>query len=728
MPKLPPPEGPSRAAESLTGVVERVVYADPESAWSVLRLRAPGDRGFTAVGRLLGLQPGEELRLTGRWVKDRKYGRQFTVSSYLVRRPETLDGIERYLASGLIHGVGKVMAKRLVAAFGLQTLEVIENSPERLAEVDGIGPVRARRIRQASSEQQGMRDLLVFLQSHGVSANQAARIYRHFGAGSLAAVRQNPYQLASEIAGIGFKGAERIAASLGLGKDAPQRADAGVLYVLNQAADQGHVFLPRPLLTERAATLLEVESSLAEQAIQRLVLRRELRDQEVPGGDDAVYLPELHAAESGIAQRTHELLACPAKPLKIDPAGAVAWFEGRRDLQLAERQRQAIRQVITSKISILTGGPGTGKTTLVRGVVEILLRKGLRVLLAAPTGRAANRLSAATSAEAKTIHRLLEFDPRQMLFQRSLDNPLDGDLVVVDEASMLDCRLASHLLAAVPDRARLLLVGDVDQLPSVGPGQVLADLIESGQVPVTRLSEIFRQARRSLIVANAHRIRKGQMPVMKGREAETDFFFLQRGAPDEIVQTVKHLVTERIPAAFGLDPRRDIQVLCPMRRGLAGSENLNRELQAKLNPDGAAIAGASGRLRLGDRVMQIRNNYSLEVFNGDVGTVIGLASEASGIRVALEQRVVEYESANLDELTLAYACSVHKAQGSEYPCVVVPIHSQHFIMLQRNLLYTAVTRGRRLVVLVGDVKAVALAVRNQRQQERFTMLKERLAG
>ncbi|MEE8278090.1 MAG: ATP-dependent RecD-like DNA helicase [Thermoanaerobaculia bacterium] len=727
MPQVPALEGSPPAQESLDGVVERVVYADPESAWSVVRLRLP-DRhdSVTAVGPLLGVQPGEELRLNGQWVRDRRYGRQFRVSAYLVRQPDTLKGIERYLGSGQIPGIGKVMAKRLVAAFGLETLEVIDGSPERLREVEGIGPVRAERIRKALQEQQGIREVLVFLQSHGVSTSHAIRIWRHLGAAAVAAVRQNPYRLASEITGIGFKSAERIAASLGLPRDAPERADAGVLYLLDQAASQGHIFLPRGLLVERTAALLETKAAAAEQAIDRLVARREAITDRRPGADDAVYRPELHAAETALATRIDELLARPAARLEIDPDGAVAWFERRRELRLADQQRQAIRQTLSSKLSILTGGPGTGKTTLLRAVVEIFTHKGQQVLLAAPTGRAANRLSAATNVEAKTVHRLLEFDPRQMAFQRARANPLKADLIVIDEASMLDCRLAHHLLAAVPDRARLLLVGDVDQLPSVGPGRVLADLIECGRVAVARLSEIFRQAARSQIVANAHRIRRGDMPLLGYREPDADFFLIQRTEPEEIVTTVKQLVTQRIPTGFGVDPRRDIQVLSPMRRGLVGSDNLNRELQALLNPDGAEIAGGRGGLRIGDRVMQVKNNYPLEVFNGDVGTLLGPSPTGSHVRVDFEGRIVEYETADLEELTMAYACSVHKAQGSEYPCVVVPIHTQHFMMLQRNLLYTAVTRARRLVVLVGDPKAVALAVRNQRQQERFTLLKQRL--
>ena len=710
--------------ENLNGVVERIIYANEESAWSVIRLRLPDSNGsVTVVGQLLGVQAGEELRLSGRWESDRKYGRQFRVASYLVRQPSTVKGIERYLASGQIPGIGKVMAQRLVAAFGLDTLDVIELSPEKLREVEGIGPVKAARIQQELSQQKGIREILIFLQSQGISTSHAVRIWRHFGAAAVAAVRQNPYRLASEIAGIGFKSAERIAIGLGLRPDAPERAAAGALYVLDQAASEGHVFLPRDLLLERSTALLDVEPGVVDQAIVRLASRREVVVESRSEGEDALYHPELHASETALAERIEELLASPPQQVDLDPDRAVEWFERRRELRLASQQRQAIRQALAAKLFILTGGPGTGKTTLVRAVVGIFIRKRQRVLLAAPTGRAANRLATATGVEAKTVHRLLEFDPRQMAFHRGRGNPLDADVIVVDEASMLDCRLAEQLLAAVPERARLILVGDVDQLPSVGPGRVLADLIDSGRIEVARLTEIFRQASRSQIVANAHRIRRGEMPQAGDRDPTADFFIIHRTEPEEIVRTVKHLVIERIPTGFGLDPRRDIQVLSPMRRGLVGSENLNQELQTLLNPDGVHVAHG---LRVGDRVMQIKNNYTLEVFNGDVGTLLGRGASESTLRVAFDERVVEYEQSDFDELTMAYACSVHKAQGSEYPCVVVPIHTQHYMMLQRNLLYTAVTRARRLVVLIGDPKAVALAVRNQRQKERFTLLEQRL--
>lgn len=731
---------------SLEGVLERIVYASEENAWSVVRLTVPGQGPgeVTAVGNLLGVQPGESLRLFGRWVEDRKYGRQFKTTSYVTIEPSTLVGIEKYLGSGLVEGIGKVMAARLVARFGLDTLEVIEHHAERLTEVEGIGRVRSQRIRAAWAEQRAIKDVMVFLQAHGVSTSFAVKIFKRYGPRAIAMVRENPYRLASDVHGIGFKSADLIASRLGIVPDSPFRAAAGLLHVLQEASEEGHVFVPRSVLLERTAALLGVELLLLEAALAELAGRGEVVVE--PRGDDAaVYLRPLHAAETGAARLLHGLLQAPAAPLVIDTERALAWFEAQQGVTLAPRQRAAVCAAIEAKVLVITGGPGTGKTTIVNAIIRILARKGRRILLAAPTGRAARRLGETTGHPARTIHRLLEFSPKQMAFARNAERPLEADLLVVDEASMVDTVLFRQLLEAVPPPCQLVLVGDVDQLPSVGPGTVLGDVIRSAAVEVVTLDEIFRQAGASRIVVNAHRINRGEMPLLAEegageRAGETrqrgaphlregladDFFFVERDEPEDVLTVVKELVAHRIPRRFGLDPVGDVQVLTPMHRGTLGAANLNAELQALLNPHGRELARGSRLFRTGDKVIQQRNDYDLEVFNGDIGRVVGIDEDARKVQVRFEERTVGYDAADLDALSLAYACSVHKSQGSEYPAVVLPLHGQHYVMLQRNLLYTAITRARRLVVLVGSRKALAQCVRNRRVEERYTRLAERL--
>lgn len=718
------------AAGTLEGVLERITYVNEENAWSVVRLDVPGKKELvTVVGNLLGVQPGENLRLRGTWTMDRKYGEQFKAEGYVTVKPATLVGIEKYLGSGLVRGIGKVMAKRLVEQFALSTLEVIEQQPERLREVDGIGPVRSARIAKAWTEQKQIKDVMVFLQSHGVSSTFAIKIFKRYQDRSIAVVKENPYRLAVDIFGIGFKTADKIAARLGIAPTSPERAQAGVLHVLGELSNEGHVFYPRPQLTEAAAALLEVPPGVVDGAVNALAEAGLVVVTPVAGSDGtAVYLASLHRAESGAAELVRGLLGRAVRPISIDVDRAIAWFEERRKITLAPEQREAIRSAVTSKVLVVTGGPGTGKTTLVNGIIQILEKKGRRILLAAPTGRAAKRMTETTGREARTLHRLLEFDPKTMSFQRDRERPLEADLVIVDEASMLDTVLAYNLLKAVPAACQLVLVGDVDQLPSVGPGNVLQDVIRSGAVDVVRLAHIFRQAEASLIVVNAHRVNHGEMPKLPPVGASADFFFVEKEEPEDVLETVKRLVKDRIPRKFGFDAAREVQVLTPMHRGLLGASSLNAELQALLNPQGPSVVHGTRLFRVGDKVMQIRNNYDLEVFNGDIGSIEAIDDENRTVSVVFDGREVAYDRADLDELVLAYACSIHKSQGSEYPCVVLPVHTQHYVMLQRNLLYTGITRARKLVVLVGSRRALAIAVKNDRTAARFTQMAARLAA
>ena len=720
----------SEPLEAIQGVVERIVYQSPDGTYTVARLYQERRRELvTIVGKLLELKEGELLRLEGQWAVHKRFGRQFEVENYQVVTPTTSAGIERYLGSGLVPGIGPELAGRLVRTFGDRTLEIIEHEPERLREVDGIGPKRQQEIVQAYAEQKGLRELMVFLSQYGVSPTFGARIFGVYGAAAASIVRDNPYRLAADVFGIGFRTADRIARSMGIGHAAPERARAGVVYALQQLGDDGHVCVPQEQLAEAACQELDLPRETVERALERQIQAEKLvRDDRL--ADGPIYLPALYAAETGVARGLRHLAeADPAFP-PIDGDAALRWVQRQTGMTLPAGQEEAIRQAVTSKLTVITGGPGVGKTTIVRCLVEIFAARRLSVALAAPTGRAAKRLAEATGAEASTIHRLLKYQPRTNAFDVNEQNPLPADVLIIDEASMMDVLLTYHLVRALQPRTLLILVGDVDQLPSVGPGCVLRDLIASGVASVACLTEIFRQAANSLITINAHRINAGEMPHLTRRPggALRDFFFLRRDDPDAAADAILDLCAERLPAKYGLDPIDDIQVIAPMHRGAVGAQSLNARLQDRLNPAGERHTFGSRTFRVGDKVMQIRNNYDKDVYNGDMGRVVAVDPAVNQVIVRIDDRELAYGLAELDEIVPAYAITVHKSQGCEYPAVVVPLLTQHYMMLQRNLLYTAVTRGERLVVLVGTHKAIAIAVGNARIRDRHTHLRERVAG
>ncbi|MCX7885969.1 MAG: ATP-dependent RecD-like DNA helicase [Verrucomicrobiae bacterium] len=709
--------------ETVEGTVERIIYANEETQYTVATL-LPEGRGrrepIVIVGNLASLNVGETVRAQGRWTHHKQFGRQFVVEKFESVLPRTVVGIKKYLASGLVKGIGEKFAERIVSHFGAKTFEVIEHFSARLQEVEGIGPERARRIKEAWNQQRAVRDIMIFLQGHGISSSHAAKIYKRYGATAIDVVRENPYRLAQEISGIGFKTADGIAARLGIAADSVHRLKAGVVHALAEATDEGHCCLPHETLINAATRLLGVERAPVEHAVQLLA---ETGDVVIDEG--SVYLAGMYHAECAVARKIRSLAGGALSLPPFDLERALAWVQQKTGVELAEAQQQAVRMALTSKLSVITGGPGVGKTTIVNSIVQILRAKNCRVLLAAPTGRAAKRLSEATGEPAQTIHRLLRYDPRDGGFSMNEQRPLEADMLIIDETSMLDVPLAHHLLKAVPAAASVLFVGDVDQLPSVGPGNFLRDIIESGLARVARLTEIFRQAKNSFIVINAHRVNAGQMPVLDAPE-ESDFFFIRQEDPDKTLATVRALCVERVPKKFRLDPMRDIQVLTPMHKGVCGAENLNRELAAALNPSGPCVQRVGRTLRVGDRVMQIRNNYDKDVFNGDMGRVKSIDLLEQQLVVEMDERDVAYDFDELDELVPAYAISVHKSQGNEYPCVIVPLLTQHYVLLQRNLLYTAITRGRKLVILVGSPRALAIAVRNNRTAERHTKLRQRL--
>jgi exodeoxyribonuclease V alpha subunit len=716
----------SQPLATLEGVVERLTFSNPENQYAVLQLKVPGRRQtVTVVGPLAGAKEGEDLLLKGSYEVHPRYGEQFKAVWWYAVLPATMAGIQKYLASGLIKGIGPELAKRLVEHFGPDTLTVIDDHPERLTEVSGIGAKRLKQIIADWQTQKEAREILVGLQGLGLSMGFATRVYKHYGEKALEVATGNPYQLALDVTGVGFHTADRLAARLNLDPLSLTRLAAGLIHSIDERSGEGHVYVPRERLLEDAANLLQVPAGPLDAALNHLVREGRLVLQDIAGGQ-GVYKKPAWLAETGVAQSLGRLKTSPGAPGPLHLKEILARVEQERGLELSQEQRDAVAAAVGEKILIITGGPGTGKTTIVSCILDLFRRLGSRVMLMAPTGRAAKRLSETTGAEAATIHRSLEFSPQNGGFKRNAAEPLKTDVVIVDEVSMVDTYLMHHLLRAIPPPARLVLVGDVNQLPAVGPGNILKDLIDSGVLPVKRLTQIYRQARESLIVENAHRINQGAYPVLARKVGERDFVFQELEDPDAVHRRLLWLVADLLPKTYAFDPVKDIQVITPMHKGRLGVASLNHDLQSRLNPRSPVYTWGDRHFRRGDKVMQLRNNYFKEVFNGDQGLVWGYNRDAGQLTVNFEGRLVNYEAGERDEITLAYAVTVHKAQGSEFPAVVLVLTTQHYMLLQRNLLYTALTRGKRLVVLLGSKKALGMAIRNDRPIRRYTDLAAKL--
>ena len=740
LPLLQDPE-----AVELTGTVERVVFHNEENGYTVLRLlpasvnSGNGSAGLTrprdpvsCIGHMVNPQAGVQLKVSGRWVNNPKFGRQIEFQNAEEKLPATSEGIRLYLASGLIKGVGEEMAGRIVEVFGTDTIRILDEEPERLLKVRGVGSKSLDRIRTSWAEHRGMRDLLLFLQPHGITPAYAVRIYRAYGTEALAIVRENPYRLAMDIHGIGFVTADAAASKLGFEHDHPLRVQAGTLYVLQKATDDGNVYLPQAELTDAVCAQLGVDEGLVDDALTALetderIVREEL-DMPDAAGEVGVYMRRYHHCESKTAFYIQRLLRSPKSVRFEKPDALVDKVVGELNISLAAEQLEAVRTAARSKVMVLTGGPGTGKTTIINAIIKLFGEVRARILLAAPTGRAAKRMSETSGRESRTIHRLLEYSPKEDGFARNEDNPLACGLLVVDEASMMDTLLFYHLLKAVPLGATLVLVGDVHQLPSVGPGNVLSDIITSGVVPVVELTEIFRQSAESEIICNAHLINKGEIPSLESsKERLSDFYFIHQNDAERAAELIVDLVRNHIPRRFNLDPVDDIQVLTPMHKGAVGAGRMNASLQEALNPHGIEVRRGDRCFRLHDKVMQIRNNYDKDVFNGDMGRISFMDVRERTLSITFDERVVPYDFDELDEIAPAYAISIHKSQGSEYPAVVIPVMMQHYVLLQRNLIYTGVTRGKKLVILVGESRALHTAIKNNKTRKRFTRLAQRLA-
>jgi len=725
---------PTPVLELLSGAIERVTFHHEDSGFCVLKVKAKGQRDLvTVVGNAVSVTAGEYIDCEGIWINNREYGLQFKAEQLRVVMPSTLAGIEKYLGSGLVKGIGPHFAKALVEAFKEKVFDIIETNPERLMELPGIGQHRHDQVIKSWQDQKIVRQIVVFLHSHGVGTARAVRIYKTYGQQAIEKVRENPYRLALDIQGIGFKTADMLAERLGVSKQSLMRAEAGVRHVLQEHSNDGHCAMYLKELIEKSVTLLEIPEAIIVEAVQLETTAKRLV-QEMIEGEAALFLASIYRAEVGIVAHLKRLQTHRSDWMReIDLQGACQWVEARTQLKLSLMQETALRTALQHKVVIITGGPGVGKTTLVNSILQIAKTKTKHIVLGAPTGRAAKRLADSTGIEAKTLHRLLEFDPRERQFRRNEHTPLEAELVVIDEMSMVDVNMMYQLLRAIPDTAALLLIGDVDQLPSVGAGAVLSNLIESTIIPTVRLTEIFRQAKTSQIIVNAHLINRGKIPELSKVEtgetkpALSDFYFIEADTPEIIHDKLMQVVTERIPRRFGLHPIREIQVLVPMNRGGLGARSLNVELQKKLNPLGKnAVSRFGFTYAEGDKVIQTVNNYQKEVFNGDIGFITSIDENTGLLQILFEGRLVEYELDELDELSLAYATTIHKAQGSEYPAIVIPLAMQHFMLLERNLLYTGVTRGKSLVVIIGQRKALGMAVRTVRSSKRLTHLTQRL--
>lgn len=711
--------------EELTGHIERITFFNPENAFTVAKLKnANYSDTIPLIGKMPDLHPGETVTCRGSWKMEPKHGKQFIVESYEKKAPSTLVGIEKYLASGLVQGIGPKYAKKIVEKFGHDTLTIIEENPKALLTIEGLGSKKLKSVVKSLEMHRCIQNVMVFLQSHQVSPAYAQKIYKFYGQESIHVVRENPYKLARDIKGIGFKLADRVAESMQIAKDSPARLAAGVEYLLDELSSQGHVCYPARELLKEAALLLEVEESLIRPVLKALAEEKRLVIHTCRG-EDFVWLKALHISEVGIAQEIHRLQSHPAALRAVKEDKALEWIQEKLRLKFAKAQKEAIIQAVREKVLIITGGPGTGKSTITKAILRITEKLSSKILLAAPTGRAAKRMTEITYRKASTIHSLLKFDFKKGGFKFNQDNPLDVDLLIVDEASMIDTKLFYHLVRAIPSHARFILIGDIDQLPSVGPGNVLRDLIDSKVIPTSTLSFIFRQGKGSKISYNAFLINQGMFPKLESEKGD-DFFFIEAKEPEEVLEKISQMVTREIPSKYKFDPVQDVQVLAPMRKGIIGTENLNVQLQSLLNPTTKPFLWYGRRYAVGDKVMQLKNNYQKEAFNGDLGIIQKIDTNEQVMDIEMDGKIIPYTFSELDEISLAYCVSIHKYQGSEAPCIVMPIHTHHFKLLCRNLLYTGITRGKKLVVLIGTKKALAIAIKNNEIQKRHTALKENL--